>query len=335
MKLLIVCHRFIGDALLLTPLLKQIRQARPDWHITVRVSPAAQTLLEGCPYVDAWQTDSGKESFGNKVNQTKGFNSVVLLRNSLSDVLQCRLAGVRQVLGYDFQRLIGRWYQRWGLGLHAVIPYPQLKTTTHQVETLLKFLTPLGIEKTLPNPLELWLRSDEKESLQQRLSSAAMKDIAVFHFSAASQHKAIDPTKVLPALRYLQAEDLSVICTGTKADAPIYEALSQQLDEPLVNWAGHTSLREVAALLGKAKCLLSLDSAPLHMAAAVGTPSVVGIFGATNPVQWAPFNPSVRFKAVSLDLPCKPCWSKTCANTLCRDDITAQQVLQAVQTVYH
>lgn len=90
--------------------------------------------------------------------------------------------------------------------------------------------------------------------------------------------------------------------------------------------AGKTSLRELTALLAGAELVIANDSGPMHIASALGRP-LVALFGPTNPVRTGPFR---RDDAVlRLDIPCSPCYSRTCSHQSCLRWVTPSAVLNA------
>jgi ADP-heptose:LPS heptosyltransferase len=91
-----------------------------------------------------------------------------------------------------------------------------------------------------------------------------------------------------------------------------------------INVAGRTTLRQLVALLDGASLVVANDSGPMHIAAALGKPLVTP-FGPTNPVRTGPYR---RDDAVlRLDLPCSPCYSRTCAHQSCLQWLEVESVL--------
>jgi heptosyltransferase-1 len=122
----------------------------------------------------------------------------------------------------------------------------------------------------------------------------------------------------------------SVFLLGGPADAEICRQIESACTG-VINMAGKTSLVEMGSVLQKLDAVISNDSGPMHMAAAVGTP-VVAVFGPTSPVRTGPFGPKHRILQTAL--PCQPCFSRTCrlrqSPPPCQTGITPEMVLQAV-----
>lgn len=350
----------MGDSVLLVPLLRWLKQLDPAVHIGLLVTSGSRQVLAGCPYVDSWQVWSRKKAqvvWRDVANQQ--YDTAVLLRPSLTDALALRRAGIPQRFGYDYQRIAGSCYVSRGWGLTQRLIYPHGEIKQHQVRLVAERVIPALTGQPVPTDdtafiQSLWPQPEAVAHVKQRLQSLAIASdpsrLAVIHLAAASLNKDIAVDKVLPALVRLAEAGYTLIATGpSQQQQPYGEGLVQPLEQMgvrLHNWAGQTNLSELVALLAQSELVLGLDSAPLHMAAAVGVPAVVGIYGATHPAQWAPWPhrqlPSgnlppypLVFEPVSLSLPCKPCLTKTCQHTQCREDITSGHVLLAVERALH
>jgi ADP-heptose:LPS heptosyltransferase len=180
--------------------------------------------------------------------------------------------------------------------------------------------------------LELWSTPEDERAVDTLLNGLAPgKPLAVLHAASASHGKQIDLPKFGESLQRLHREGYQLLATGTAADSAGYEALALEAGVPLHNLAGKTSLRETFALYRRIQLLLTVDSSPIHLAAAAGVPNVVGVFGPTNHLQWGPHNSATRFEPVFIDLPCRPCYAKTCSHNNCRTLLTAPLVSQAVE----
>ncbi len=134
--------------------------------------------------------------------------------------------------------------------------------------------------------------------------------------------------------RLLREEDAYIVLTGAPTDLPIVENVISRMHEHPINLAGKTSLVQLAALLKRANLLISGDSGPIHMAAALGTP-IIGLYGPTNPALTGPVSPD----AIVLR---SPIWCSPCYNTIdpadcrfyttqCMKNILPSQVYEAVQ----
>ncbi|MBS0264287.1 MAG: glycosyltransferase family 9 protein [Planctomycetes bacterium] len=133
----------------------------------------------------------------------------------------------------------------------------------------------------------------------------------------------------------------SIVAVGSPGEASLAEAIvtaAADAGRPALNLAGKTTLKQLAAVLQSVDLMVSNDSGPMHLAAAVGTP-VAGIFTCTSPVLSgpAPDSPNgVRHVLISADVPCRASYKKTCPHSgpghlCCLADLSVERVWQAVE----
>lgn len=334
-RILVVPLRYIGDTILTVPLLRNVRRHYPNARIDVLTSRVAAPLMEPCPYVDRVLIEpcSLRERFGmlRGASGEAGYRWIFILRKSVTLAALAKFAGIPHRVGYDKQRFpFG--YRRWGWFLTHRAPYPGLRTETPQAVSHLKLLSVCGIP-VADDCLELWSTADDERAVDVLLARRGLTDetpLAVLHAASASHGKQIALDKFAEGVQTLIQRGYRVLATGTREEAPLYEAFCQKHGLPLENLAGETSLRETFALYKRIDVLLTVDSSPIHLAAAAGVKRVVGVFGPTNERQWAPHNVMSQFTPVHMELPCRPCYAKTCAHNNCRELLTGTQISQAL-----
>ena len=125
-------------------------------------------------------------------------------------------------------------------------------------------------------------------------------------------------------------EGFAVWVLGSPAEAPLAAEIVAGAG-PTARDLTSTDLRNAILALKLASACVSNDSGLVHVAAAIGTPTV-GIFGPTSPWHWAPLNPLAAMIETLTDVPCRPCHKPTCrlVHHRCMSDIPADQVLPAV-----
>jgi heptosyltransferase-1 len=102
------------------------------------------------------------------------------------------------------------------------------------------------------------------------------------------------------------------------------------MSQRAVNLAGETTLKTLAALYEKTKFLISTDTGPMHMAAAVGTP-VIALFGPTAPCRTGPFGS--EHKILRSNMKCSPCFKRQCRTIDCMKQISVEQVMDAANSI--
>jgi ADP-heptose:LPS heptosyltransferase len=119
---------------------------------------------------------------------------------------------------------------------------------------------------------------------------------------------------------------LRVILTGGTAE-PL-DRIRARMKTEAINLGGRTTLRELAYLYRQAALVITTDSGPMHLAAAVGTP-LVALFGPTDPLRTGPYGPGHR--VIRLGLACMPCFRKRCETKRCMREIAVGEVLTATK----
>jgi heptosyltransferase-1 len=146
------------------------------------------------------------------------------------------------------------------------------------------------------------------------------------------------PTKMWPAASFADVADRlqqegsgPVVMIGGPDERADVARVNGMMTMPAIDLAGATTVGLLPALLSRASLLITNDSGPMHIAAAVGTP-VVALFGPTSAVRTGPYG--VGHGVLTGKVPCSPCFSRTCLNTLpleCLKTVSPEQVLTAAR----
>ena len=126
----------------------------------------------------------------------------------------------------------------------------------------------------------------------------------------------------------IEKYNAGVIFTGSPGDLTQLQDIIFRMQCNPVNLTGKTTLKRLAALYEKMDTLISTDTGPMHLAAAVSTP-VVALFGPTAPWRTGPFGSGHQI--IRADLICSPCFKQQCDTMDCMKQITVQQVLDGVK----
>ncbi len=265
---LVIQTAFLGDVVLTTPLLTALAQRGP---VDVVTTPAAATLLEGHPAVrsiiryDKHGADRGVAGF-RRVSATlraQGYSAVYLPHRSLRSAMLALGSGARERIGFAGTLAAVTYTRR--------LPRP---AAGHEVERLLALLDDTPVSA----PVSLGLTADDHRAAEEWLQASGVGPGFV-----ALAPGSIWGTKRWPYYRELAArlERPCVIVGGTEDSSLAAEILASAPSRS-ASAAGRVGLRTSAAVISRAAALVTNDSAPLHLATAVGTP-VVAIFGPTIP----------------------------------------------------
>lgn len=347
-KILIVKLSAIGDVVHTLPALNALRRHYPGAHITWLVEEAAADLVIGHPALDrVW--------ISRRKRWLRGMRSRHWRRNlaEMGDFVKTLRAG-RFDMVFDFQAAIkgatlvaltrARRKIGFGAGLeHQEHSYlvlnervPAVSMDIHALVRGLKLLEAVGIPC---DTVEYRLPIGDCDRRQAGRLRQEARGIAADRPVIAINPMAKWETKLWPSDRFAQLADqlsaqygAALFFTGGPADRPVIERIRKTMRTGAVNLAGRTSLMELAALYETMDCVISTDTGPMHIAAAVGTPTVA-LFGPTADWRTGPFGDGHRI--VSSDPQCRPCFKRACRIiTLdCMRDIGVEQVLDPVDDV--
>jgi ADP-heptose:LPS heptosyltransferase len=205
----------------------------------------------------------------------------------------------------------------------------------HAVDRYLLVAAALGVQSA-PPAFRFVPREEDRQAVQTllvRQGLSANRPWIAMNVSARWL------TKRWPAERFAEAADRlnsegvgSVALIGGAAEQEDAARVRSMMRTNAVDLTGQTAVGLLPELLQQAAVLVSNDSGPMHIAAAVGTP-VVALFGPTDPLRTGPYG--VGHQVLSHDVACRPCLSRSCHHSIpmaCLSGVTAERVVQAVRT---
>jgi len=355
-QILIRGVNWLGDAVLTTPALMRLREIFPRAQITLLTPEKLKDLWAGHPAVNETISFADGESIFSVERKLRAgkFDLALVLPNSPRSAMEPWLARIPQRIGYA--RPWRNWFltravpprigavkmQKRSIGdikrLISQLPTPnsQLPTTGHQIHEYLHLAAILGAD---PGPLapQLFVSSDEIETAKKKFGLDQITQ-PVFGLNPGAEY---GPAKRWPIERFIaaaketqQRSNCGWLIFGAAADMPIASQIESAIgnrQSPLFNLAGKTSLRELMALLKYSRVLLTNDSGPMHVAAALGTP-VVAPFGSTSPELTGPGLPGdPRHRLLKSDVPCSPCFLRECPiDFRCMTGIAVENIVEAL-----
>jgi heptosyltransferase-2 len=331
---------WVGDAVMTIPALRQLRQLFPHAHITLATRASAQGLFADAEFIDAIMVHEGTglRSVVKQVKQWRqgNFDLAVLLPNSLETALVASLARVPIRVGYAKDG-------RQSLLTHP-LELPEWRSSKHEVFYYLKIVAEL---EWLVKGEQSFLNSEPNTALQvsQSRKAAAADFLAARGVKRSSRLVALCPgsinsrAKRWPVERYAVLADrlmdelgAEVLLIGSEAEAEVSAAVRSRMMNQPVMLAGETKLDELVAILSLVDLLITNDTGPAHIAAALGRPTLV-IFGPTNPLTTRPFSPFAEIVRNPPD--CAPCMLRDCPiDHRCMTAITADEVFDRARHLF-
>lgn len=345
MKILIVKTSAIGDVIHTLPALTCLRQKYPEARIDWLVEEAASEAVIGHQAVNKVLVSRRQEWIrlykqGRRLAAWRGFRTFVReLRSTEYDLLIdfqgllksslfVFLARAKRKAGFGrgMEHAEGSW-----LFLNESIP--PVDMNQHALRRELMLLAALGV----PCQEVIFNFPISEASRQQAEALLMASGVDLQRPLVAINPMTTWPTKHWYAERFALVADqlcamgLTVVFTGGPHDAPGIGTILAAMPQGAINLAGKTTLKTLAAIYQRAAVVITTDTGPMHIAAAVGTP-VVALFGPTAPWRTGPFGEGHQILRV--ELACSPCFKKECdLGHACMAQIGVDQVLAATQSL--
>lgn len=321
MRILVIKPDHLGDLLLATPALRQLRANQPDAQIVGMVGPWSQRIWQGNPDLDRL-TIFPFPGFARSGPQRRSLRpylqllqAAALLRPQRYAValllrddhwwgaIMARLAGI--------PRRIGQAHPRCGPHLTDALSYDPDDHVTRQALAVVATLADPPHTDPVPGqpPLRFVPTPDEHTWAEDWLADqlAPGERLVVIHPGTGG------PTKHWPLANWVTvAEALTtqpgvrLVLTGGPTEVALVQALAAQLTRPVLTLAGQTGTGALTALLGRAALVLGVDSGPLHLAVSQGTPTI-HLFGPSNPHRFGPWGDPARHQIIRAGIACSPC----------------------------
>lgn len=313
-KILVRGVNWLGDAVMSTPALQGLRAAAPESEIALLIHEKLADLFEHYPHVDqviTFRADEGVLSVARRLRERK-FGFALVLPNSHRSALEVFIARIPHRLGYGRKWLLtqslprppSRTRKRSLAEIKVLIAQPSRSRETFPAEAhhVHNYLRLLSAPWRAPR---LYVTDEEIAAAQKRLPNERL-------WLGLNPGAEYGPAKRWPIERFAEAANRlrkKLGCGLLLFGGPNDAALSAQLAAACpgsIDLAGKTRLRELCALLRCCRALITNDTGPMHLAAALGVPVVVP-FGSTAPELTGP--PS---GVITGNVPCAPCFRREC-----------------------
>ncbi len=328
---------WLGDAVMCEPALRGLRRIAPEARISLLVKPLVAELFKVHPAIDqvlvyddkgrhaGWL---GKWTLARDLRRG-GFDLAVLFQNAFEAALLAYAAGVPRRYGYATD---GR-----SVFLTEPVAVPDRHAPLHQVEYYWNLLKPMGLTGD-PSVPELCLAHDEMQAMAVRLEQAGIgeKDMVIglnpgSTYGGAKrwlpERFAEVTNRLCQTLAQSQGKRVSAMILGAKGEELLGREIAGRLSLPSVVMSGSTTIRELMAATKRCALLLTNDTGPMHIAAALRVP-VVAIFG---PTDWRTTSPyGAEQTIVRQPVECAPCLLRECPiDHRCMTRVSSDEVYEA------
>ncbi len=342
LEILVIKMSALGDVIQTLPVIPVLKQGFPGSRIHWLVEEAAEPVVRCHPGVDrvlvsrrsAWPRQFRRaETWPAAISQIRALVAELRKPYDLAIDFQGLLkSGIWMGLT-KAQRKVGfRWARERLNRLFLNETVGGINGELHAVERYLQLTAWLGCPQVREPEFGLRTPQESKSRMRSFLASQG--------WDPDSPWAVLVPSARWPSKRWSQegfarlgdrlagSLGLQVALVGVGQDRPLVEGIRGKMLKRSINLAGSTDIPALMAILEMAKVVVSTDSGPMHMAAALGTP-VVALFGPTAPWRTGPYGSNHR--VVRREMSCSPCFRKRCATKSCMESIDPEEVLQQVR----
>lgn len=336
-RILLVRTDRIGDVLLTTPAIEAVRRKFLSAHIAVMIRPYAKDIVDGNPYIDEiiicdkygkHKSIVASYAFARKL-KSKNFDVAVIFHPTNRAHTITYLAAIPRRIGYD---------RNLPFLLTDRIHHDKQLGKVHEVDYAMQMLKPLGITAVEEKRLYIPIKAQSENAINSLFVVEGIDTndkIVIFHPGASCD------SKTWPANRFVQVADriirdfkAKVIIVGgeNEKDITCANTMKNLMLNHAVSLAGKLSISELISCLKRGTLFISNDSGPVHIACAVGTPTVV-IFGRSlpglSPRRWRPTGK--KSAVLHKDVGCgNNCLAHNCQKGFeCLNAVTTDEVYEA------
>ena len=344
-RVLVIKLRHHGDVLLTSPVFSVLKNHAPQLKIDALVYRDTAEMLSQHPAIDtvhcidrAWKqagllTQARHEWALLAAVRRQHYDMVIHLSEHPRGAWIKRLSGAR----YGVAREIPGRSRWWKNSFTHFFPWAR-GNTRHTVEIHLDALRRIGVQPSLDERrLSLEPGIDAQRFISGTLARHGLSAQGFIHLHPTSRwlFKCWAEDKVSALIQALQAQGHAIVVTSAPdtCELAMLERIVHPLAQPVINLGGKLNLKQLAALTAQAKLFIGVDSAPMHIAAAMRTP-VVALFGPSGDKEWGPW--MVPHRVITSEHPCRPCGLDGCGGgkiSECLTLLPVSRVLEAAQSL--
>lgn len=338
-RALVIKLRHHGDVLLTAPVISALKAQAPQCEVDALIYADTAPMLEGHPdLAQLHLVDRRWKKQGVLTQASAEWKLLQALRSRKYDLV-VHLTEHRR--GAWLTRLLKpRWSvaQRmpsaerfWNKTFTHLVSYPR-NALRHTVEKNLDALRRVGIH---PAPEDRKVTLVPGTAAEQRVEGLLIRHAltagSFIHIHPGSRwlFKCWPPESMASLIDQLYYSGYPIVLTGApdQAEAAMMAQIKSRIHVPVTDLSGQLTLKELAALTRRAKLFVGVDSAPMHMAAAMGTP-LVALFGPSGDKEWGPW--MTRSRVVTTNHTCRPCGRDGCGGSKISDCLVTLPVERVV-----
>lgn len=332
-RILVVKLDHLGDVLLSTPVFSNLSQTYPDAELHALTGTWSRVVLEKHPDVNKVLAYNSRAfcRTGTPTSLKQTFQLYQALRRQKYDLI-VELRNDRRIIGFSLLRLAPKRLDRATLQVANKLGFARF-TGIHETTRNLDVLDKAGI----PTPIKTTTFAVTAED--KKWASTFLRE---HHIDEEQPLIAIHPGSPIPLKRWMPEryaeladwlivrKDAKILFVGVEDEIPIIAEIQRLMQAASINIAGKTTLTQLASILHISHMFIGNDSGPMHLAAAVGTPTI-GLYGPGDPTRFGPVGAKCRTIRSQTD--CPPCRGTTCqfGKDGCMSKIQVADVIQTLE----
>ncbi len=323
-KILLIRLSSLGDIVLTTPAIRAVRAHLPDAYVAMLVGKQSAEVLRENPHLNeiitfdrfAKDKDTGEMLRTVRMLREREFTLAIDLQRKFRTALLMYFSGATE---------------RIGKGALCTVRVPE-QGNKHATAHSFDLLHAAGIP-AVDQRLELFLAESEYTDASRRFDTAGVTQtglkVGVFPGAGWKLREWMPDRFAAIGDRLFQHFNAEVLIFGGEKESELVHTVANLMDARAIPFAGNLQVRELAACIEKCDLFLTNDTGPMHIAAAVGTPTV-SLFGPGNHIRFQPLGG--LHQTIRHDVPCNPCkqFTDKCKDNICMKKITVDEVWQSI-----
>ena len=324
-KILLIRLSSLGDVVLTTPAIRAVRANFPNAHIAMLVAKQSADVLRENPNLDeiitfdrlAKDKDTGEMWRIVRLLRERKFTLAIDLQRKFRT--EMHLSGATERVG-----------KGW-LCTTRVLEQGNKHATSHYFDLLHAVDIPAEDQK-----LELFLAESERRDAVQRLKTAGVVDarlkVGLFPGAGWKLREWMPERFAAIGDRLVQHFDADVLIFGGQKESELVHTVVNLMHTHAIPFAGNLQIRQLAACIEQCDLFVTNDTGPMHIAAAVGTPTI-SLFGPGNHIRFQPLG--ALHETIRHAVPCSPCkqFTDKCKDNICMKGIGVDEVWNSISSV--
>lgn len=324
MKILLIRLSSLGDIVLTTPAIRAVRAHFPDAYIAMLVAKQSAEILRENPHLNeiitferlAKNKDTGEMLRVIRLLRERKFTMAIDLQRKFRTEMLMYFSGTAE---------------RIGKGRFSTVRVPE-QDNKHATAHYFDLLHAAGIPAE-DQRLELFLSESERLDTAQRFDTAGVNDgqlkVGVFPGAGWKLREWMPDRFAAIGDKLVEHFNANVLIFGGEKETELVQTVAALMNARAIPFAGNLQIRQLAACLEKCDLFLTNDTGPMHIAAAVGTPTV-SLFGPGNHIRFQPVGE--LHQTIRHAVPCSPCkqFTDKCKDNICMKGIGVDEVWESV-----